>query len=164
MDIRSAGWPSLTLNVTNRSSHQPHDPHMPSPPPSESWVCPKKRGREKEEKLVAYRSVDIFQNSEIGTSKKKLGCSRWHELGLLIFFLDMDLLLNCILAFCKIFSGTPHLTILVAPKYLPKMHIWPYLAILGIFGGVFERVRYGQVGRPWKDLAKYCSDALVLGQ
>ena len=39
----------------------------------------------------------------------------------------------CLSAFCKIFSGTPHLTIFGAPKYAPKMHIWPYLAILGIF-------------------------------
>ena len=31
--------------------------------------------------------------------------------------------------FCKIFSGTHHLTIFGAPKYAPKMHGWPYLAI-----------------------------------
>ena len=32
---------------------------------------------------------------------------------------------KCVLtAFCKIFSGTPHLTIFGAPKYAPKMHIW----------------------------------------
>ena len=36
-----------------------------------------------------------------------------------------------------------------------------YLAIFGIFGRVFERAKYGQVGCPWKDIAKCSSDALV---
>ena len=39
-----------------------------------------------------------------------------------------------------------------------------YLAIFGIFGCIFGRAQYGQVGCPWKDLAKCSSDALVLGQ
>ena len=41
-----------------------------------------------------------------------------------------------------------------------KMHIWPYLAIYGIFG----RAKYSQVGCPLKDLAKCISGTLVLGQ
>ena len=67
-------------------------------------------------------------------------------------------------AFCKIFSGTPHLTLFGAPKYAPKYAYLAYLAIFGIFGRVFGRPKYGQVGYPWKDLAKCSSDALVLGQ
>ena len=55
-------------------------------------------------------------------------------------------------------SGTPSLTISGAPKYAYLM------AIFGIFGRVFGRPKYGQVGYPWKDLAKCSSDALVLGQ
>ena len=39
-----------------------------------------------------------------------------------------------------------------------------YLAIFGIFGCIFGRVQYGQVGCPWKDLEKCSSDKLVLGQ
>ena len=54
----------------------------------------------------------------------------------------------------------------------PLDHIWraqicaknAYLAIFGILGRVFEHIKYGQVGCPWKDLAKCCSDPLVLGQ
>ena len=38
------------------------------------------------------------------------------------------------------------------------------LAIFGIFGRVFGRPKYGQVGYPWKDLAKCSSDALTLCQ
>ena len=29
--------------------------------------------------------------------------------------------------------------------------------IFGIFGRIFGRAKYGQVGCPWKDLAKCCS-------
>ena len=36
--------------------------------------------------------------------------------------------------------------------------------IFGIFGRLFERAKYGQVVRPWKDLAKCSSEVLVLGQ
>ena len=39
-----------------------------------------------------------------------------------------------------------------------------YLAIFGIFGCIYKRAQYGQVGCPWQDLAKCSSDALVLGQ
>ena len=39
-----------------------------------------------------------------------------------------------------------------------------YLTIFGIFGCIFGRAQYGQVGCPWKDLAKCSSYALVLGQ
>ena len=46
------------------------------------------------------------------------------------------------------------------PKY-PIWRIWPYLAV---FGQVFERAKYGQVGCPRKDLAKCSSDALTLDQ
>ena len=42
--------------------------------------------------------------------------------------------------------------------------VMAYLAIFGIFGCIFGRAQYGQVGCPWKDLAKCSSDALVLGQ
>ena len=41
-------------------------------------------------------------------------------------------------AFCKIFSGTPHLTIFSAPKYAPQISC---LAIFGIFGSIFEKKR-----------------------
>ena len=55
---------------------------------------------------------------------------------------------------------------------IQKHPTWLYLArpnmrqkcIFGIFWHVFERAKYGQVGCPWKDLAKCSSDALVLGQ
>ena len=67
-------------------------------------------------------------------------------------------------AFCKIFSEIPHLTIFGALKYAPKYAYLAYLAIFGIFGCIFGRAQYGQVGCPWKDLAKCSSDALVLGQ
>ena len=40
------------------------------------------------------------------------------------------------------------------PKYSPQI---PYLAI---FGCVIERAKYGQMGCPWKDLAKCSSDAV----
>ena len=52
-------------------------------------------------------------------------------------------------AFCKIFSGIPHSTILSVLKYAPQ--IW-YLAI---FGRVFECAWYGQVGYPWKNPCFY---------
>ena len=42
-------------------------------------------------------------------------------------------------AFCKIFSGIPHLTIFGALKYPPVIL---YLAYLAVFGHVFERVKY----------------------
>ena len=46
----------------------------------------------------------------------------------------------------------------------PKYAYLAYLAIFGIFGRVFGRAKYGQVGCPWKNLAKCSSDTLVLGQ
>ena len=42
-------------------------------------------------------------------------------------------------AFCKTFSGIPHLTIFGALKYPPVIL---YLAYLAVFGHVFERVKY----------------------
>ena len=33
-----------------------------------------------------------------------------------------------------------------------------------IFGRVFERAKYGQVGYPWKDFSKCSSDTVILGQ
>ena len=39
-----------------------------------------------------------------------------------------------------------------------------YLVYFAIFGHVFERANYGQVGYPWKDVAKCSSYALILGQ
>ena len=46
---------------------------------------------------------------------------------------------------------------------------WHVLIILSKYGQIykiciFERANYGQVGCPWKDIAKYTSEALVLGQ
>ena len=50
-------------------------------------------------------------------------------------------------------------------KYIQCIQIralkFPFLAVIG---GVFERAKYGQVGYPWKDLAKCSSGALALGQ
>ena len=65
------------------------------------------------------------------------------------------------IAFCKIFSGILHLTIFGALKYPPKygqIHQIRYL------GRVFGHDKYGQVGYPWKDLAKCKSEALTLCQ
>ena len=50
-----------------------------------------------------------------------------------------------------------------------KRHSGPELSSSSIlqnivFGGIFGRSKYGQVGCPWKDLAKCSSDALFLGQ
>ena len=47
----------------------------------------------------------------------------------------------------------PHLTIFGMPKYAPHL-----------FGLVFERAKYGQLGCPRKDIAKSSSDALILCQ
>ena len=51
------------------------------------------------------------------------------------------------------------MTIFGAPVYSPKYAYMAYLAIFGhiwhIFGRVFERAKYGQVGCPRKRLSKY---------
>ena len=64
-------------------------------------------------------------------------------------------------AFCKIFLGIPHLTIFGDLKEAPKYgQIWPN----AVLGCVLGCANYGQVGYPWKDLAKCNSDALTLCQ
>ena len=70
--------------------------------------------------------------------------------------------LNCILQ--DLFRDTPLDHIARAQIFPPKYAYLAYLAIFGIFGRVIWRAKYGQVGCPWKDLAKCSSDALVLGQ
>ena len=47
-------------------------------------------------------------------------------------------------AFCKIFSGIPHLTIFGTPKCVPQILC---LANLAVFGHVFLRPKYGQSGQ-----------------
>ena len=45
-----------------------------------------------------------------------------------------------------------------------RAQIWAKNAYLAIFGRVFERAKYGHMECLWKGLAKFSSDALVLGQ
>ena len=59
-------------------------------------------------------------------------------------------------AFCKTFSGIPSLTLFGIPN--------TYLVYVAIGGREIDRTKYGQVGYPWKDLAKCSSYALLLGQ
>ena len=47
---------------------------------------------------------------------------------------------------------------------MPKYVNYGQICQICIFGCTFGRAKYGQVGCPWKDLAKCSSDALVLGQ
>ena len=62
-------------------------------------------------------------------------------------------------AFCKIFSGIPHLTIFSTLKYAAQIL---YLAVFArVIERVFRHAKKGQVGCPWKDPAKWCSDALI---
>ena len=76
----------------------------------------------------------------------------------LVITFDWEVLLTedqCIwTAFCKIYSGKPHLTIFGALKYAPKYGQIHQIEYLGC-------VKYGRLGYPWKDLAKCSSVALI---
>ena len=66
--------------------------------------------------------------------------------------------------FCKIFSEMPHLTKFSTLKYAPKYAKYGQICQILNLGRVFWGARDGQVGYPWKELAKCSVDALTLCQ
>ena len=81
--------------------------------------------------------------------------------------LHAQLKLNCSMVSKSSTLSIPdqkRIALVFSHEEVPKLAYLAYLAIFGIFACIFGRAQYGQVGCPWKDLAKCSSDALVLRQ